>query len=92
LEEKRKNAAEGMKKRSQKQSDFFDKYAYHLVIGGIRSLFSFIGFVLLCVIAFGSTLFRSSKKLNTIPVIDDDEITSHNSQGYSYTLGSNEFF
>jgi aspartyl aminopeptidase len=44
------------------------------------------------VIAFGSTLFKSSKKLNTIPVIDEEEIGSHNSQGYSYSLGSNEMF
>jgi cathepsin B len=72
-----------MRRRSQKQSDFFDKYAYHIVIGG---------FLLLCLVAFGSTLFRSNKKLSTIPVIDDEEITSHNSQGYLFSLGSNEFF
>jgi hypothetical protein len=29
-------------------------------------------------------MFKSSKKLNTIPVIDGEEISSHNSQGYSY--------
>lgn len=78
-----KAAAQGLRKRNTKQSDFFDKYAYHLVIGG---------FVLLCVVAFGSTLFKSSKKLSTIPVIDEDEIQSHNAQGYSYSLGANEFF
>lgn len=72
-----------MKKRSAKQPDFFDKYAYHLVIG------AFVG---VCVLAFGSTLFKSSKKLNTIPVIDADEIANHNSQGYSYQVGANDFF
>lgn len=72
-----------MRKRNQKQSDFFDKYSYHLVIGA---------FVLICLVAFGSTLFRSSKKLSTIPVLDEDEIGSHNSQGYSFNLGSNDFF
>lgn len=54
-----------MKRKNKKQSDFFDKYSYHLVIGG---------FVLLCLVAFGSTFFKSSKKLNMIPVIDDEEI------------------
>jgi len=30
--------------------------------------------------------------LSDIPVIEDTFIDSHNSKGYSYTLGKNEFF
>lgn len=50
-----------MRKKSRKEPDFFEKYSYHLVIGG---------FLIVCIGAFGSTLFKSSKKLSTTPVID----------------------
>lgn len=64
-----------MRNKNKKQVDFFDKYAYHIVIGA---------FVAVCVLAFGSTLFKSNKKLSSISVIDLDDIESHNSQGYSH--------
>lgn len=47
------------------------------------------GFV--CVYALYSILTRSSKKLTTAPVIDEEEIAGHNSLG-SYLQGPNDFF
>jgi len=37
-------------------------------------------------------LFSRSKKLNLIPVIEEDEIDAHNENDYGYTLGRNTFF
>ncbi|CAD8149680.1 unnamed protein product [Paramecium pentaurelia] len=78
----REKAAQAMKRRNQTQPSFFEKYAYHLVIGAF-------GFV--CVYALLSILTRSSKKLTTAPVIDEEEIAAHNSLG-SYLQGPNDFF
>ena len=50
------------------------------------------GFILLCLFAFGSTVFKQTLKLNQIPVIDKEEILAHNSADRTYKLKQNEFF
>ncbi|KAM3147143.1 hypothetical protein pb186bvf_000859 [Paramecium bursaria] len=81
-QEKRSKAAQAMKKRSQTQPGFFDKYSYHIVIGV---------FLFVCLFAVVSILTRNPKKQAGLPVIDEEEISAHNSQGL-YEQGPNEFF
>jgi len=61
LEKIREKAKLAASKRNKKQEEFFNKYGYHVVIGG---------FILMVLFAVGSTLFRSTRKLSLIPVID----------------------
>lgn len=81
IDEKRKNALRSIKNRSQKGS--LTNYSYHIVIGG---------FVLVCVIALISVFFGGSKKLSLLPVIDDEDMATLNSNDYGFTVGQNEFF
>jgi len=76
-----KNAQKAMQKR--KKRSFLDKYAYHLVIGG---------FLLLCASALFSIFFSKSKKIHLTPVIDEEDITAHNSENLGFTLGPNAYF
>jgi len=39
-----------------------------------------------------SMLFSRSKKLNQTPVIEEDEILSHNENDYGFTLAPNAMF
>lgn len=80
-EETRKKALRSIKNRSKKAS--LTNYSYHIVIGG---------FILICVIALISVFFGGSKKLSLLPVIDDEDIATLNSNEYGFTVGSNEFF
>lgn len=81
LDEVRRKAQAGMRKKVQKNS--LSNYSYHIVIGG---------FVLVCVLALISTFFGGTKKLSLIPVIDDDEILAHNQADHQFTIGKNDFF
>lgn len=81
IEEARKNALKGIQKRKSKGS--LSNYGYHIVIGG---------FIFVCVAALISVFFGGTKKLSLIPVIDEEEISTHNQHGYSFSLGQNEFF
>eukprot|EP01016_Furgasonia_blochmanni_P004310 TRINITY_DN1166_c0_g1_i6.p1 TRINITY_DN1166_c0_g1~~TRINITY_DN1166_c0_g1_i6.p1 ORF type:complete len:506 (+),score=222.01 TRINITY_DN1166_c0_g1_i6:79-1518(+) len=82
IEERRAKAARGIQKRSKKVS-FLEKYQYQLVIGG---------FVALCGAALLSFLFSDNRKLSAIPVVEQEEIDSHNSNDYSFKLGTNAFY
>eukprot|EP01017_Pseudomicrothorax_dubius_P005307 TRINITY_DN1130_c0_g2_i1.p1 TRINITY_DN1130_c0_g2~~TRINITY_DN1130_c0_g2_i1.p1 ORF type:complete len:391 (+),score=144.64 TRINITY_DN1130_c0_g2_i1:96-1268(+) len=82
IEAAREKAAKGMKKRAQKV-DFFDKYKYQLVFGA---------FAFLCVFAVFNFLAGDRRKLNTIPVIEEDDIDSFNNQNNDFQLGANEYF
>lgn len=59
------------------------EYAYHLVIGA---------FVFIVLIAFGNTFFSKSRNPEKTPVIEDDEIATHNSQNNSFEIGANDHF
>ena len=74
-------AKAGIKKRQKKSS--LEKYSYHIVFG-------IFGLILVGTLL--SMLFSRSKKLHLTPVIEEDEIESHNENDYGYTLGSNSFF
>lgn len=81
IEETRKKAKNAIKKKQQKNS--ITNYSYHIVIGS---------FVVICVVALISTFFGGTKKLSLIPVIDEDEITTHNQQDHTFSIGKNDFF
>ena len=75
------NALKGMKKR--KKRTFFEKYSYHLVIGG---------FLILCSYALFSIFFSKTKKLHLTPVIDSEDIVTHNAEALGFQLGPNSYF
>jgi hypothetical protein len=72
-----------MQNRNKKSQGIFEKYGYHIVIGG---------FLAMCAIAILTTLFRASTKLSQIPVNDQREIERHNLAGHSFKLGETEMF
>ena len=75
------NARKGMAKRKKKS--FWDKYAYHIVIGG---------FLILCASALFSIFFSKSRKIHLTSIIDQEDIDVHNAEHHGFTLGPNEFF
>jgi cathepsin B len=75
------NAKKGMAKRKKKS--FWDKYAYHIVIGG---------FVVLCATALFSTFFSKSRKIHLTPIVDQEDIDVHNADNFGFKLGHNDFF
>ena len=75
------NARKGMQKRKKKS--FWDKYAYHIVIGG---------FLVLCATALFSTFFSKSRKVHLTPIVDQEDIDVHNAGDLGFTLGPNDFF
>jgi cathepsin B len=79
--EAQERARQALKKK--KKTTFWDKYSYHIVFGGL-------GFII--VASLLSTMFGKTKKLHLTPVIEEDEIETHNSEGYGYKLGPNPFF
>mmetsp|Transcript_27890 Transcript_27890/g.24545 ORF Transcript_27890/g.24545 Transcript_27890/m.24545 type:complete len:103 (+) Transcript_27890:190-498(+) len=83
--QKRSKAEEAAKAalRKKKKTSFWQKYQYHIILGGL-------GFII--VASLVSTLFGKTKKLHLTPVIEDDEITIHNGEDYGYKLGPNNFF
>jgi len=74
-------ARQALKKR--KKTSFWDQYSYHIIIGG---------FIFIIAVTILSTLFGKTKKLSLTPVIELDEIETHNQGGYGYKLGANSFF
>lgn len=79
LAQERAKAA--LKKR--KKTSFWDKYSYHIIIGG---------FALIIIVSLFSIMFGKTKKLHLTPVIETDEIEAHNSEEYGFKLGPNSFF
>ena len=75
------NARKGMAKRKKKS--FWDKYAYHIVIGG---------FLILCASALFSIFFSKTRKIHLTPIIDQEDIDVHNAEKHGFTLGPNDFF
>jgi cathepsin B len=69
--------------KNRKKSSFWDQYSYHIIIGG---------FIFIIAVTILSTLFGKTKKLSLTPVIEVDEIESHNQQNLGYKLGANSFF
>jgi cathepsin B len=69
--------------KNRKKSSFWDQYSYHIIIGG---------FIFIIAVTILSTLFGKTKKLSLTPVIELDEIESHNSHNLGYKLGPNSFF
>src|SRR4051812_13932783 len=69
--------------KNKKKVTFWDKYSYHIIFGG---------FGLIIVISLLSTVFGKTKKLHLTPVVEEDEITTHNAENYGYKLGPNPFF
>lgn len=47
---------------------------------------------MLVLAAFANTFFSKSRNPDVTPVIELDEISSHNSSGYSFKLGTNDHF
>ena len=82
-EEVKKKMTQVMQNRNKKSQGIFEKYGYHIVIGG---------FLAMCAIAILTTLFRASTKLSQIPVNDQREIERHNLAGHSFKLGETEMF
>jgi cathepsin B len=74
-------AKAGIKKKAKKPG--FEKYGYHIVFG-------IFGLILVGTLL--SMFFSKSKKLHLTPVIEEDEIESHNENDYGYTLAANSFF
>jgi len=74
-------ARQALKKR--KKTSFWDQYSYHIIIGG---------FIFIIAVTVLSTVFGKTKKLSLTPVIELDEIESHNHGDYGYKLGPNSFF
>jgi hypothetical protein len=79
-EEKLKKVKNAIRNKNKKSDSNF---GYSIVIGG---------FVVVCVAALAAILFSSNKKLSATPVIDEEEMKTHNDQGYSFKLASNNMF
>ena len=79
-EEKLKKVKNAIRNKNKKSDS---NLGYSIVIGG---------FIVVCVAALAAILFSSNKKLSSTPVIDHDEMKSHNDQGYSFKLASNLMF
>lgn len=67
----------------KKKASLWDKYSYHIVIGA---------FVFVVVVSVLSTLLGKKQTLSHTPVIELDEIDTHNAEEYGYKLGPNTFF
>ncbi|CAD8159095.1 unnamed protein product [Paramecium pentaurelia] len=76
--EKMKLAQTAIKKRTSKPN-FFTTYRTHVIISII------VGIIIIAVLSF-------TKQIKEYIIINQSEINSHNSQGYPYTLGPNDFF
>lgn len=73
-------AREGIIKKNRKSKPFYEKYAYHLVIGV---------FVLVLAYALLQSLWKTAPNISTTFVNDQDLINKINSNGYSFKAAAN---
>lgn len=82
-EEMREKAREAIKKRTVKAKPFFDKYAYHIVIGV---------FVLIVLYGLVNSLWKSGPNINTTLVNDEALIALRNSGDSTFKVAAQPVF
>ena len=76
-------AREGIVRKNKKSKPFYEKYAYHLVIGA---------FVLILGYALINSLWKTAPNINTTFVNDQDLINKINDNGLSFKAAANPNF
>lgn len=71
-----------MRRKSTKKT--IDDYLYHIVIGG---------FIIACLLTYISEIYKDTRTLREVPVIENSIISKHNDlQDTAYEINENDFF